>query len=134
MTSPDNSNRWAQRVIQSGRASMARPAADGAAIAVLTDGEEAYEYLFDSRNDSRFRVPAEFKSYYLSKRLPDTSTPNPKFLPGTRLYHEHIGAECPIGLNKVTQLDAAQQSERVALSGALKPTRKRRRGSRGRKK
>lgn len=134
MTSPDNSNRWAQNVVKSGRATTARPAADGAAIAILTDGEEAYEYLHDSRNDSKMRVPVEFKSYYLSKRLPDTSTSDPKFLPGTRLYHEHLGDECPLGLNKVTQLDAAQQSEGVAPSGALKTAKKRKRGSRGRKK
>ena len=133
MVSPDNSTVWAQGVVTAGRASEARGAGDGAALAILSEGEEAYDNLYDSRDDSKFRVPLEFKSYYLSKRLPDETTSSPKFLPGTRLYHEHIGTECPLGL-KDAQAGAARGGMEVALPVAVKALKKRKRGSRGRRK
>ena len=75
MVSPDNSTVWAQGGGTAGRASEARGAGDGAALAILSEGEEAYDNLYDSRDDSKFRVPLEFKSYYLSKRLPEACHP-----------------------------------------------------------
>jgi hypothetical protein len=133
MASPDNSTVWAQRLVTAGRASEARGAGDGAALAILSEGEEAYDNLYDSRDDSKFRAPLEFKSYYLSKRLPDETTSSPKFLPGTRLYHEHIGTGCPLGL-KDAQPGAARVGMEVALPVAVKALKKRKRGSRGRRK
>jgi hypothetical protein len=133
MVSPDNSSRWAQNIVKSGRAATARPAADGSAIAILTDGEEAYEILYDSRDDRVFRVPTEFKSYYLSKRLPDANAGKAQYIPGTRLYHEHIGADCSLGLQHL-QSGADQPDDGVAPVVQLKALKKRRRGSRGRKR
>ena len=54
MASFDNSTVWAQGVVTAGRASEARGAGDGAALAILSEGEEAYGNLYDSRDDSKF--------------------------------------------------------------------------------
>lgn len=104
----------------------------------LKDGEEAYTVIFDSKDDHRFRTPVEWKSYYLSKKLPVQETTeqgvrNVAIAP-VRAYHEHYGPGCPLGLTKQASAAGVQPVGRVAPADGLKPRRRRRhRGSRGRR-
>lgn len=136
MTSPDLTAEWTrQRLSRFAVRNGTVLATEGHGS--LKDGEEAYTVIFDSRDDHRFRTPIEWKTYYLSKRLPVQETTeqgvrNIAIAP-VRAYHEHYGRECPLGLDKASAAGVQPKSP-VAPADGLKPVRRRRhRGSRGKR-
>jgi len=130
---PDNTEAWAQKKLRSGVVRRF----DGAA-AILKDGEESYCFLYDSRDDSKLRVPREWREYQLHKRVVRQEVRGNRAInvekTSMSLYHEHRDGTCPLGLDQPKAPPAGvRPASTVAPADRSKPGRRQRhRGSRGR--
>lgn len=134
VTQPDLTDIWAKRKRAQGFRVI--PGAQGPVV-VNESGEAAYCYLYDSRDDSRMRVPNEWREYYLHKtlRVQEVREGKPVMVGMVKkgVYHEHhAGTPCTVALNTAKPPVADHPVGVVAPQSRVKP-RRRHRGTRGSK-